>query len=75
MLISFFSLATAGRFFKELWDDSLVLAPFEPRAGKALAPTMTSPEEAVTGHMQIGVVDHDGADTRGCILLCEGFGY
>jgi hypothetical protein len=56
-------LLTAGRFLQELWNDSLVLAPFQPRAGKAPAPTMTRPEEAVTGHLQIGVVEHKGEDT------------
>jgi hypothetical protein len=36
-----------GRFLKELYDDSLVLAPLEPRARKVRAHTTTGPGEAV----------------------------
>jgi hypothetical protein len=34
---------TEGRFLKELYADSLVLAPLEPRTGKGRAPTTRAP--------------------------------
>jgi hypothetical protein len=56
-------LFTDGRYLKELWEDSVVLAPLEPRARKARVPTTTSPDEAVPGRWQIGEVEHDHEDT------------